>query len=66
MAAFTLPVNEQRQKGEVDPATALLYILSDDLELRPGTIKQPHPMQRAHRRAFAGPRPPFVQRTGRS
>jgi nicotinate dehydrogenase subunit A len=33
MAALTLTVNGQRQTVDVDPATPLLYVLSDDLQL---------------------------------
>jgi nicotinate dehydrogenase subunit A len=33
MAAITLTVNGQRHTVDVDPATPLLYILSDDLQL---------------------------------
>ena len=34
MAAFTLRVNGRAQTVDVDPATPLLFVLSDDLELR--------------------------------
>jgi nicotinate dehydrogenase subunit A len=34
MAAFTLRVNGRARNVEVDPATPLLFVLSDDLELR--------------------------------
>ncbi len=34
MALFTLRVNGQAQRVDVDPATPLLYVLSDDLQLR--------------------------------
>ena len=34
MSVFTLNVNGQRHTVDVDPATPLLYILSDDLDLR--------------------------------
>ena len=33
MAALTLTVNGQRRTLDVDPATPLLYVLSDDLQL---------------------------------
>src|SRR5215218_9523032 len=33
MAAFTLTVNGQRHRVDVDPTTPLLYVLSDDLQL---------------------------------
>ena len=31
---ITLTVNGERQTVDVDPATPLLYVLSDDLQLR--------------------------------
>src|SRR5579863_5644451 len=34
MSAFTLKVNGHAHTVDVDPATPLLYVLSDDLELR--------------------------------
>jgi nicotinate dehydrogenase subunit A len=34
MSAFTLTVNGERHAVDVDPATPLLYVLSDDLALR--------------------------------
>ena len=34
MATFTLRVNEQSQRVDVDPETPLLFVLSDDLALR--------------------------------
>ena len=34
MSVFTLKVNGQTHSVDVDPATPLLYVLSDDLELR--------------------------------
>ena len=34
MAAFTLRVNGQNHRVDVDPDTPLLYVLSDDLALR--------------------------------
>ena len=34
MSAISLTVNGRRQTVDVDPATPLLYVLSDDLELR--------------------------------
>jgi nicotinate dehydrogenase subunit A len=34
MAAFTLRVNGRARNVDVDPATPLLFVLSDDLELR--------------------------------
>ena len=34
MSAFTLRVNGERHTVDVDPATPLLYVLSDDLALR--------------------------------
>ena len=34
MASLTLQVNGQSQTVDVEPATPLLYVLSDDLELR--------------------------------
>jgi nicotinate dehydrogenase subunit A len=34
MSAITLKVNGQSRSVDVDPATPLLYVLSDDLELR--------------------------------
>ena len=34
MAEFVLTVNGRRHTVDVDPATPLLYVLSDDLELR--------------------------------
>jgi nicotinate dehydrogenase subunit A len=34
MSVFTLKVNGQSHTVDVDPATPLLYVLSDDLELR--------------------------------
>lgn len=34
MSAFTLKVNGQTQRVDVDPTTPLLYVLSDDLHLR--------------------------------
>jgi nicotinate dehydrogenase subunit A len=34
MSSFTLTVNGERQTVDVDPATPLLYVLSDDLALR--------------------------------
>ena len=34
MSSFTLTVNGERQAVDVDPATPLLYVLSDDLALR--------------------------------
>ena len=34
MSAFTLTVNGERHTVDVDPATPLLYVLSDDLALR--------------------------------
>jgi nicotinate dehydrogenase subunit A len=34
MASFTLKVNGRSRSVDVDPATPLLYVLSDDLELR--------------------------------
>jgi len=34
MSAMTLKVNGRTHKVDVDPATPLLYVLSDDLELR--------------------------------
>ncbi|MBM3818278.1 MAG: (2Fe-2S)-binding protein [Acidimicrobiia bacterium] len=34
MAMFNLTVNGRRQTVDVDPATPLLYVLNDDLELR--------------------------------
>ena len=34
MSAITLTVNGRRQTVDVDPATPLLYVLSDDLQLR--------------------------------
>src|SRR6476660_137020 len=34
MANFNLRVNGRSQQVDVDPATPLLYVLSDDLELR--------------------------------
>ena len=34
MATFTLRVNGRAQRVDVDPATPLLYVLTDDLELR--------------------------------
>ncbi len=34
MSAITLKVNGQRHTVDVDPATPLLYVLSDDLQLR--------------------------------
>ena len=34
MSAFNLTVNGRRHTVDVDPATPLLYVLSDDLELR--------------------------------
>jgi nicotinate dehydrogenase subunit A len=34
MSVFNLKVNGQSHKVDVDPATPLLYVLSDDLELR--------------------------------
>src|SRR6187402_1910688 len=34
MAAFTLKVNGRSRTVDVDPATPLLFVLSDDLELR--------------------------------
>ena len=34
MAAFTLKVNGRTRNVDVDPATPLLFVLSDDLELR--------------------------------
>src|SRR4026209_1059233 len=34
MSVFTLKVNGRTHSVDVDPATPLLYVLSDDLELR--------------------------------
>ena len=34
MSVFTLKVNGRSHAVDVDPATPLLYVLSDDLELR--------------------------------
>jgi len=34
MSIFTLKVNGRSRRVDVDPATPLLYVLSDDLELR--------------------------------
>src|ERR1044071_159655 len=34
MSVFTLKVNGRSHSVDVDPATPLLYVLSDDLELR--------------------------------
>ena len=34
MSAMTLKVNGRTHTVDVDPATPLLYVLSDDLELR--------------------------------
>ncbi|HLG59690.1 MAG TPA: (2Fe-2S)-binding protein [Vicinamibacterales bacterium] len=34
MSIFTLTVNGRSRRVDVDPATPLLYVLSDDLELR--------------------------------
>ena len=64
MSVLTLKVNGRSQQVDVDPATPLLYVLSDDLELRGPEVRlRPRSVRRLHRHRRR-PGHPIVRHAG--